>query len=94
VRHTVTLFPHWCNGGVGQVCKAEGATQPSPKQLSVEDGLKLQIVNQLRMLGIDAVDKAGYEAAVIERTQLQLVPENYQEINARLAVLIQERKAI
>jgi tetratricopeptide (TPR) repeat protein len=19
VRHTVTLFPHWCNGGVGQV---------------------------------------------------------------------------
>ena len=20
MRYTVTLFPHWCNGGVGQVC--------------------------------------------------------------------------
>jgi hypothetical protein len=27
VRHTVTLFPHWCNGGVGQVCTAEGRAQ-------------------------------------------------------------------
>jgi hypothetical protein len=33
VRHTVTLFPHWCNGGVGQVC----GEHPIPLCLSARE---------------------------------------------------------
>ena len=54
---------------------------------------KLQIVNQIKTLGFEPATKAGFEIAVKDLTELELIPENYQEINTRLAVLIQERKA-
>jgi hypothetical protein len=51
---------------------------------------KKRIVTLLKRLGSDAVDKAGYEAAVQQYTGLALVPEAYQEIIQRLEVWIAE----
>src|SRR2546421_5838672 len=51
---------------------------------------KKRIVALLKQLGTDAVDKAGYEAAVQYYTELALVPESYQEIIHRLEVCVTE----
>lgn len=51
---------------------------------------KKRLVALLKLLGTDAVDKAGYEAAVQHYTGLALVPESYQEIMHRLEVWVTE----
>ena len=51
---------------------------------------KKRIVALLKRLGTDAVDKAGYEAAVQHYTGLALTPESYQEIIHRLEVWVME----
>ena len=51
---------------------------------------KKRIVALLQQLGTEAVDKAGYEAAVQHYTGLELVPAAYQEIIHRLEVCVAE----
>jgi len=52
---------------------------------------KKRIVALLKLLGIGAVDKVGYEEAVQHYTGLALVPESYQVIIDRLEVCVMER---
>jgi hypothetical protein len=52
---------------------------------------KRRIVALLKQLGIETVEKAGYEEAVRQYTALALVPDNFPEIIHRLARCVQER---
>ena len=52
---------------------------------------KRQIVALLKAVGLEAIDKAGYEAAVEEYTELALIPEHYPEIIRRLEAYLQTR---
>lgn len=63
--------------------------QPEQEERMVKQQKK-HIVALLKRLGTDAVDKAGYEAAVQHYTGLALVPESYQEIIHRLEAWITE----
>lgn len=63
--------------------------QPEQKERNVRQQKK-RLVALLKRLGTDAVDKAGYEAAVQHYTGLALVPEAYQEIIHRLEVRAME----
>jgi hypothetical protein len=49
---------------------------------------KRRIATQLNELGVNAIDKAAYKAVVQSLTDLELMPENYDEISARLAVQV------
>ena len=63
--------------------------QPEQKERTMRQQKK-RIVALLKRLGTDAVDKAGYEAAVQDYTGLALVPASYQEIIRRLEVCAME----
>lgn len=52
---------------------------------------KRQIVTLLRQLGLATTDKAGYEDAVWQYTELALVPDQYPEIIRRLEEALQTR---
>jgi hypothetical protein len=52
---------------------------------------KRRIVVLLKQLGLGTMDKAGYEEAVRQYTELALIPEYYPEIIRRLEGCIQEQ---
>jgi hypothetical protein len=55
---------------------------------------KRQIVGLLKQLGLGTTDKAGYEEAVRQYTELALIPEYYPEIIRRLEGCIQEQGSL
>ena len=55
---------------------------------------KRRIVALLKQLGMAMEDKAGYEDAVRQHTELALVPEYYPEIIRRLEGCVQEGKPL
>ncbi len=54
---------------------------------------KVNIAQTLKELGESPETTADYQRIVKEKTQLDLIPDNYTEIAERLRILLEERKA-
>ncbi len=79
--------------------KRKGAT-PQERQQATEqiqqikeqavDQKKIQIASLLKKLGYSPANSQEYQKVVLEKTQLNLEPQNYDEITSRLSVLAAE----
>jgi len=54
--------------------------------------IKSKILFALKTLGENSKEKVGIEKAILKLTKLELKAENYQEIKARLEVLVNEKQ--
>lgn len=72
------------------VIDAEDLTPPKKKVLTEEERLKVSIQKSLNELAIEK-DGAIIKEYVRQATGLDLIPENYQEIDSRLALIVGQK---